>query len=204
MIKKLFAFIFVCIITFATSISAFAATNWNSSSSSYAPSSGTVYTTYNYSSSQGGYIVNTTAYFYLSSSNVSTITAYNLGQIIPDTPWYFGLDIKNIPAGTERMHASSTNYLYTNFPNPVKDVEDDNGDGKNEESEVVALGTMNNTTQYYMHTVWLDTRTGASSDIGQFAYTFHMSSQDFPWGDYNTRVYDRVHDVYYGANQGQA
>ena len=147
----------------------------------------------------------TTAYFYLSSSNVSTITQYNYGQIITDTPCYFGLDIKNIAYGTERMHAFNYDYLYTNFADPyVKDLEDDNGDGKNEESEVVALGTMNTSTQYYMRTIWRDTRTGAPTDNGSFAYTFHISAQTFPWGDYNTITYDRVKDVYYGVNQRQA
>lgn len=67
--------------------------------------------------------------------------------------------------------------ISTSLPNPKSDLENDDLLGnRNEESEVVALGTVEATT-YNMSVMWYDYREGETNDNGQWEVQFNMSGQ---------------------------
>ena len=125
---------------------------WSSGNvtNNYVPPKGNSSTICNSSATFSSTTATTEVTFKMSTTNLNLIRDYNIGSILQGHFLFFGIDTKNYRNGTvDKMHASLKDKVYTNLPNPKKDVEDDNFDGKNEEAEVVARDTMNSTTVYY-------------------------------------------------------
>ena len=143
---------------------------------SYVPKTGKGSASFAYSSSSGNYAI-TNVNFTLDSNNVSAIKAYNNGtnSSYSGRKGYLGLDVTSVRNGsTDMMDAYS---ISTSLPNPKTDLEnDDLGGTRNEESEVVALGTVS-ASYYYMSTYWNDYRSGGSSDSGKFQAQFNISEK---------------------------
>ena len=99
---------------------------------------------------------------------------------------YLGLDIRSVRnalSSTDMMDVKEY-AIATSLPNPKLDAENDDLedlDDRNEESEVVALGTVSATT-YWMSTIWDDYRTGGPYQNGEWRVQFHMSGQYLPMG----------------------
>ena len=149
---------------------------------SYVPTTGHGYPTFYNKNKSGDNYAETYVSFTLDSNNVSTIKTYNSGTntAAPGMNLYLGLDIRSHrKSSTDMMDAYS---IATSLPNPKSDLENDDlfGD-RNEESEVVALGTVSART-YYMSTKWYDYRTGGSDHNGEWRAQFHMSGQYLPAG----------------------
>ncbi|MEM9553968.1 MAG: hypothetical protein AAGC60_06900 [Acidobacteriota bacterium] len=176
-------------------------TSWSHTGScgSYVPPSGT----YAESKISSSNTFITTVDFTLSSSNVTSILAYNAGGVSGSgcsSSAYLTLDITSQPDNSDRFDGYA---IYTDLPNPKKDLEDDSfwGDGFREESEVVALGTVS-ARSYYMKTYWDDQRTGYVSDRGAMLVQFAMSSQPWWGGDYNnctTAAALQIYNTYLGC-----
>lgn len=111
-----------------------------------------------------------------------------------------GMDVKNVPDGSEKMSA----YLVTtSLPNPKTDIEDGNffdSDGRNEEAEAVALGKIE-AGSYYMSVMWNDYRTGATTDSGQFNVNAEHSKKGL--SDYNVIDWLACTELPYGRYKGQ-
>lgn len=157
---------------------------------SYVPKTGSMKSTF-YDDSSGTRfttVVNCT----LDSTNVSNILDYNNGGDNPGTvadnkKCYLTLDISSISDSTDdKVEATS---MASALPDPKYDLEDDNFDGDNEESEVVALGTVK-AQSYNTTTYWNDFRTGYSGDSGTINAQFAMSAKGV--SDYNTVVQSDV------------
>ena len=125
--------------------------SWNDTSyrGSYIPKTGWIQPTfYRY---EYQYLAKTHCEFTLDSYNVSNILKYNSGTHEADSKnLYFTVDVTNVPNGSiDQMDAYA---IYTSLPNPKTDLENDDvlGD-RNEESEVVALGSVEAST-YFMTT----------------------------------------------------
>ena len=176
----------------------------------FTPKAGSAQATYNTSTTS------TKVKFKLSSANVTEILKHNNGTHSTNYPGmylFFGLDIKNNNWGNpEKMSAYA---ISSNLPGAVTDLENDNPgyqywqDLYNEESEVVATGTVVANTEYHMTTTWNDLRGGGQYDSGAFQVTFHMSGQYiggwFTGMDYNTFIYEDIPDatMYYGNYRGR-
>ncbi|HOV28378.1 MAG TPA: hypothetical protein PK566_18745 [Pseudobacteroides sp.] len=88
------------------------------------------------------------------------------------------------------------------LPNPKTDIENDDFFGsRNEESEVVALGSVSVGT-YNMVTYWDDYRSGGSTDNGTWQCQFGMSKSGM--FDYNNVLISDVVQaiVYFGNTSG--
>ena len=142
---------------------------------------------------ESGYddIMTTEVNFSLDSTNVSAILAYNRGEgEHPNTKGvncYLTLDVTSVRDNT--LDPFSAYIIYTNLPDPKRDIENDDFFGdRNEESEVVALGTVE-ATDYYMRTCWDDFR-NSDKDTGEFRAQFAMSKKGF--SDYNNIIQSNV------------
>lgn len=163
--------------------------NWSYSDyskGSYVPKTGT-FLERTYYSSQGG-TYESKIEFRFDNTNVSSILDYNNGGNNPGSRCdnanaYVTIDMSADPDATwgEKLHARS---VYSNLPNPKVDLESDTlGSSYNEESEVVALGSVNSWTDYKMITYWNDYRSGHNNDGGDILVQFAISKKGF--SDYN-------------------
>lgn len=181
---------------------AFAWSYSNYNYGSYVPKSGTGTATTYYDSRN---FLQTRIDFKFDSYNVSSIISYNKGNgtggSCPGYNAYVTLDQTAIPDGSS-LKISAWEVL-TNLPNPKVDIEDNNLWGADDESEVVALGTVVADKAYYMTTKWLDNRGGKSTDSGRIQAQFAMSKKGIL--DYNncTQSSTVQHTFTYGDNQGK-
>ncbi len=196
----------ILIIIFSSSFMAFAETIttgtlhvWAYNSydyGSYVPKVGYAQPTF-YSDTSGNEAY-TEVSFELDSQNVNSILNFNNGTNSADSKTlYLTLDVTNVPHGlTDQMDAYQ---IYTSLPDPKTDLENDDILGnRNEESEVVVLGSVVANKEYYMTTCWDDYRSGGEYDSGQWQVQFAMSGRYIGkgsiWiptfaGDYNTVYY---------------
>ena len=203
--KKVIAIVAVSIFSMLSSISAFAGyDNWNYTDNttnygSYVPKTGDMTTSF--SSVVPEAYTNVT--FTFDSDNVAAITSYNNGTnpSYQGVKGYVTVDISNIRTGSVDTMDAYT--IVSNLPNPKYDLENDDLFGsRNEESEVVALGTVG-ANEYYVITAWNDLRKGNSTDNGRWQCQFSMSSKGLV--DYNTFVQSSAIQatVYYGNTFGE-
>jgi hypothetical protein len=194
--------------------------SWNYSNyshGSYVPKTGSMSTTfYDFDPSTGLDDANTYVSFTLDSSNVSSILDFNNGGDNPGTEadnktCYLSIDVRSKRTGSDDMMSAYS--VTSSLPNPKTDIENDDIFGnRNEESEVVALGTVQ-AQGYYMSTMWDDYRSGGSTDNGRWDCQFGVSGQYLKvggvWipssGDYNAIMISDVNQasVSYGNNSGR-
>jgi hypothetical protein len=130
--------------------------------------------------------------FTFDATNVSSILDYNNGGNNPGTNCdnaqaYVTVDMTAVPISDLELEGLDAYSHASNLPNPKFDLEDDFGTGPhNEESEVVALGTVQAGVGYYFDTYWYDYRTGQAGYNGNIQVQFAMSSSG--WLDYNNCV----------------
>lgn len=199
--KKITSFFAAVALFTVSSITAFAATSsWsytNYDHGSYVPKTGSMTSSY----------VSGTAYtnasFTLDSTNVTKIKEYNNGtnSSYSGTYGYLTVDVSSIRSGDNDMMDAYA--MASNLPDPKFDMENDDFFGtRNEESEVVALGTVA-AQSYYVKTSWNDLRSGGSTDNGKWQCQFSMSKKGI--SDYNTFVQSDVIQatVKYGKYAGQ-
>jgi hypothetical protein len=143
--------------------------------------------------------------FIFDDYNVSKILDYNDGGDNPGTSCdndeaYVTLDQSAIGDDSLDLEISASS-VRSNLPDPKYDLES-NGGVDNDESEVVALGSVS-ATSYYMRTTWDDYRDGDSGDSGKIQAQFAMSTKGL--SDYNNCVQSDVVQatIYYGDNLGQ-
>lgn len=162
---------------------------WNTGSSykgSYTPLKGSMIVSGR--QYQNGYLMSQVD-FTFDSYNVTNILDYNNGGDNPGTEGdnancYVTVDVTHLRSTSADM--LSAIYLATNLPNPKFDTENDDLLGsRDEESEVVALGTVQSEKYYYFQTVWDDFRDG-TSDGGKIQCQFAMSKKGI--NDYNNVV----------------
>lgn len=173
----------------ATTVTVGTASTWNSTPPQYyewRPNSGSITPTFYKVDAGGQNYAKTYLDFTLTTSNVTAITAFNNGT---NSNWqgkpaaYFGMDTKNVPSSTFGNDMMDAYSIATSLPNPKTDLENNDIFGtRNDEAEVVALGTVSATT-YYMSVMWYDYRTGSSSDNGQWNVNCEISSKGV--SDYN-------------------
>jgi len=183
--KRIFSAILCIAILSMCTVTAFAATAtvgtpqpWNHPSyqGSYAPKVGWAQPTFYDAGSGNQNYAKTYCEFTLDSHNVTNILQYNAGTNPADSKnLYLGLDITSVRNGlTDQMDAYA---ISTSLPNPKSDLENDDTLGdRNEEAEVVALGTVQATT-YSMSVMWYDYRAGGNNDNGEWRLQFNMSGQ---------------------------
>ena len=172
------------------------------SNGSYVPKSGT-FTESTFFGSQGP-AYKSTVQFFFDTYNRSSILDYNNGGNNPGSTCdndnaYVTIDVSAV-AHTERLDAYD---IESSLPIPKFDLESDFGtSGYNEESEVVALGTIKSFQNYSVTTYWGDNRTGASTDAGHIYVQFAMSKEGF--SDYNNCINSGDVQIinYYGWTQG--
>lgn len=127
--------------------------------------------------------------FRFDTTNVTSIWDYNNGGDNPgsncdNVQAYVTIDVTAVPAGSPEFENLNAVRQYSTLPNPKFDLEDDWGTGpQNEESEVVALGTVQAGVDYYFDTVWEDLRGGFPGYNGDIYVQFAMSSLGY--SDYN-------------------
>ncbi len=126
--------------------------------------------------------------FAFDSSNVSNIKDYNDGGDNPGTSCdkakaYVTIDQSALPDSWDlEIDAVS---ITSTLPNPKYDLEDNNFFGENDESEVVALGTVS-AKSYAVRTYWDDNRDGDSRDSGKIQVQFAISKKGI--FDYNNCI----------------
>ena len=156
----------------------------------FGPDTGTIYA-YFYDD-----YVRTPLIFRYGDEDIEYITAYNgINQ-------YAGVDIKNVPStslGTDMMSART---ITTTLPDPyVTDLENDDLFGaRNEEAEVVILGSITSGTAYSMTVYWDDYREGNSGDNGQWNVNAELSSRGV--SDYNVDSWSSLASLTYGPTSG--
>lgn len=193
--KRLFASLMAVTISASLATPALAVVDedWNYSSNheygKYVPPSGSISGRVGY---QTGYddIMTTEVEFTFDERSVEAIAAYNSGNgehaDAKGKNCYLTLDVTCVGDGT--LDPFSAYAVYTDLPDPKIDMEDDDLLGnRKEESEVTALGVIEEET-YYMRTVWDDYRTG--DDTGEFQAQFSMSKKGVI--DYNNVVQSSV------------
>lgn len=186
--------IIVAIIIFALCISltgtaSAAKTSWNYSNynhGSYVPLTGTFSTTTGYNTNHGIY-TQTLVQFSLDSTNISAITDYNEGNgahsKAKGKKCYLTIDVTSVRDNS--LDPFSAYAVYTDLPDPKIDIENDDLFGnRNEESEVVVLGKLEE-KNYGMITVWDDYRS-SDEDTGEFRVQFAMSQKGV--FDYNNLI----------------
>jgi hypothetical protein len=138
----------------------------------------------------GGYQYWSRVSFSFTSHNRAYILDYNNGGDNPGKTAcdnfnaYVTLDMAAVPNNSLDLEISAVE-IYTNLPNAKLDYETDGG-VDNEESEVVALGTVSTNIAYYMRTYWNDYRDGDTNDGGKIQAQFAMSKPG--WSDYNNCI----------------
>lgn len=191
------------------SFSVFAGTNnWYYTSysyGSYVPKSGTF--TESVYFGQYGPTYQSKVEFGFDSTNLTSILDYNNGGDNPGTTCdnanaYITVDMTAVANNTwgEKLHAYTT---YSTLPTPKYDLESDAfSSGYNEESETVALGTVQAYQYYTMTTLWNDYRSGGVSDGGKIQVQFAMSKKGF--SDYNNCITAGAVQIInpYGNTQG--
>ncbi|GHV33116.1 hypothetical protein FACS18949_06210 [Clostridia bacterium] len=223
--KRVFIVLTAVLMVCAISISALAVTtssttaqkSWSSTTFTpgkpFTPPSGYTQATFYNTNGSGTNYIATRVYFTLSAANVSAIAQFKAGThpLRNGMNLYFGSEMVGVPdSGSERLDATA---ISSSLPDPHFDLEDDFiWDGKHEESEVVALGTVT-AKQYYQSTQWDDLRNGSHG--GKWTVNFHESGQYLGagtvWvytggGDYNTVEYEGIPSAFiqtYGATNGQ-
>ena len=95
--------------------------------------------------------------------------------------------------------------IVTSLPNPKTDIENDDFfiDNRNEEAEVVALGTIEANRSYLTSVYWHDYRSGNSTDCGKWSVNAELADQFVPGGDYNTVSWTPLTQLAYGCNRGK-
>nr|WP_312580084.1 hypothetical protein [Sedimentibacter sp.] len=183
-LKKIFATTLVLsLLVSAVTVVHAASTSWSYSNynyGSYVPKSGSAESTFSTDTAK------TQIDFSFDSNNVNSIIEYNNGNnsSYQGTKGYVTVDVTSVRTGTlDMMHAYA---MVSNLPDPKFDMENDDifGD-RNEESEVVALGTVE-ADDYYVKTTWEDFRSGGDKDNGKWQCQFSMSKKGI--SDYNTFV----------------
>ena len=172
----------VLITTALPAVAAAGSTSWsysNYSNGGYVPLSGT------FQKEMSGNYFTSRVSFRFDTYNRAQILDYNNGGDNPGTRCdyaraYVTLDQTLLPATQERLDAQ---VIVTTLPNPKADFEDDNRDGYKEESEIVALGTVDTTTTYAMKTYWYDRRPTTGGYGGWLQAQFAMSKKGLI--DYN-------------------
>jgi len=177
----------------------------NYSHGSYVPKSGYLATRFFDSTTIRDY-AKTYVQIKLDSHNVTNILDYNNGGDNPGTAAdnkkvYLTCDVSSIRTGSDDMMDAYS--VSSTLPNPKTDIENDDWFGnRNEESEVVALGTVS-AKEYNMITWWDDYRSGGSTDNGRWQCQFSMSEKG--WSDYNNVIQSDVIQatVNYGKTSGK-
>lgn len=159
----------------------------NYNNGTYVPKSGTFTNKVGYNGTYGN-IMTTETRFSLDSNNVTSILKYNIGvgdhENAAGINCYLTVDVTCFRNGL--LDPFSAYSVATNLPDPKTDIENDDLTGsRNEESEAVALGTVQANKEYYMRTTWDDYRS-SSSDSGRFEVMFAMSAKGI--SDYNNVV----------------
>ncbi len=155
----------------------------------------------------------TVASFQLDDENLEQLALYAAGEHegAPGKQCYFTCDVTHIPHSEIGVDQLSATILVSNLPNPKFDFESDGDlidDGFYEESEVVALGTLEADTRYYMITVWDDFRDGTliaqEHQYGSIECCFGVSAK-FPFIDeYSTIHYGTAVATHYlGGENGR-
>ncbi|GHV36688.1 hypothetical protein FACS18949_16360 [Clostridia bacterium] len=231
--KKAFLILVVALMICATSISALAVTtitttsakNWTSSTfpttggKDFRPPSGYTQATFYNKNGSGQNEITSRVSFTLTSANVTAIAQHKAGTHSSHNGMnlFFGSEMVSVPtSGNDLLSATS---IASSLPDPHFDIEDDDGifgNGRYEESEVVALGTVTAST-YYQSTQWDDFRNGSAG--GRWTVNFHESGlywgsmkldiwvPSFGDGDYNTVEYEGLPSTFiqtYGNTSGQS
>lgn len=99
---------------------------------------------------------------------------------------YPGFDIKDVDRDKSQLDSA---FGSTNLPNPKYDHEDDNGDGYDDEVEVVSREPkdMKSTKDYYFHVSF---KKKEKSGTGQLQASSHASLRSFSTGEYQTWEYE--------------
>ncbi|MCW2276806.1 hypothetical protein [Heliophilum fasciatum] len=175
--------------------SAFAWSYSDYSHGSYVPKNGDISRTI---SSDKTYFI-TRVDFTLDSTNRTSILDYNNGGDNPGTSCdnkqaYLTLDQTAVPENTLDLEISASSVV-SNLPNPKYDLEVNYVGIDNDESEVVALGSVS-AYSYYMRTAWNDYRDGGSLDGGKIQAQFAMSNlgvSDYIRG--RLTIYSKIHSM---------
>lgn len=159
----------------------------------YVPRTGNMKVTTSVTDS-GVYKVTTKVTMKFNATNVSRIKLYNSGsedkkvhEKCRGKKTYLTCDVTSDTGSSvisDNMHATS---VTSNLPNPKYDLENDNGnwDDYKEESETVALGTIE-AQSYTMTTKWNDKRGKNGAYGGKFLCQYSMSKKGL--SDYNTVI----------------
>lgn len=136
------------------------------------------------------------------ATKVTAQTDFYLGDIgvdihnkYPTTKKYFTMDHCAYDSVRGIDLDASSDFTYSNLPNPHFDLDDDNHDGYYEESEVVALGPLTANIDYYFLTTY--SRPSALTS-GSVLITAQRSTKSI--SEYNTTDYDQLKSVPWSWN----
>jgi len=154
--------------------------------SSYAPNSGDVYSYHDLGSTDRIKIQVEDARY--DSSSISAIANYYYNN-----NWRHGLDVTDM---TDRLDYNG--FWYTNYPDPKFDIDDDDFDGKNEETEVTCqrVLSMSAGTPYDFYVEFYNYYNPAGSS-GYLEVNSHESEYSSFFDEYQTQAYDYLTSIYY-------
>ena len=138
--------------------------------------------------------------FGLDTYNVTKILEYNRGESsVSSSNCYLTVDVTHMRKNNSTDQLSAV-YIISNLPDYKSDIESDSGT-RNEESEVVALGTVESNKNYYFRTAWKDYR-NSSSLSSSIQCQFGMSKKGVI--DYNNVIQSDVIQAVYnlGTSNG--
>lgn len=209
--KRVFSIVLAFAMCFALTATAFAKeTSWNYGNynhGTYVPLKGTFSNSLSKDDTYGNIMI-TNVEFTLDQTNVESILAYNKGEgahaNTKGKKCYLTLDVTSVrDSGTFGLDPFDGYAIISNLPNWKADLEnDDPFGGRYEESEVVALGEVKASTNYWMTTYWDDYR-GSDNDTGKFQAQFAMSAKGY--SDYNNVIQSDVIQgiITYGGYAGK-
>lgn len=191
-IKKILAFLFVCSVMICSVLAVDTASSSWGVTTYYAPTSGTLYTRYLSNAAQ-----TRLTFSFDNASNLFKInTENNKGN-------YTGMDIKsvgkNASTGKECSGLFNAYTITSTLPDCKTDLESNWGQKYQDESEAVALGTLEQGKEYAMSVYWDDYRDGTIK--GSWVVNCELSTKGF--SDYNVVDYRWCTSLEYGATKGQ-
>lgn len=166
--------------------------SWNKSGDNFVPNTGNLALALPSDGSVSNGYTRTYLAFTYTSGDATSIFADSYSNR------HAGMDIKNVKRGSKDMMGAYS--ITTSLPNPKTDLEDNNSDGRDDEAEAVALGKIE-AGLYSMNVTWIDYRTGASTDNGQFNVNAESSKKGVI--DYNVVDWEGCVQMTYGKNKGQ-
>lgn len=198
----------VLMISFITAVPADANTRWwywdNDSHGSYVPRRGYFYEWIPYSG-----MYSTQINFYWSQRNADAIWRYSKGYGAGGCRYLYAyptLDMTSTPWYPWYPDSLSAYYIVSSVPNPVYDIDDDDGDRRYEESEVTAHSSrVTPWRYYYMYVQWRDYRDCQFYSAGRLQARFAESHRWCPWCEFNTCIQSDRDQIYntYGACRWQ-